>query len=225
MKIGILKTGHAPDIVLDELGDYEVMFADLLAGHGFEFDAYDVVDGDFPTGPEAADGWLITGSKHGAYENLPWIAPLEQLIRDIYADGRPLVGVCFGHQVIAQALGGTVEKFDGGWSVGVTEYEIEGMRLPLNAWHQDQVTALPEGASVVGSSAFCENAALVYGDRIYTIQPHPEFTATMVDRLIHHRGPGVVPEALLQDAAKRLDQPTANAEIAKRMAKFLKRGA
>ena len=225
MKIGILKTGHAPDIVLDELGDYEVMFANLLAGHGFEFDAYNVVDGEFPSGPEAADGWLITGSKHGAYEDLPWIAPLEQLIRDIYADSRPLVGVCFGHQVIAQALGGTVEKFDGGWSVGVTEYEIEGARLPLNAWHQDQVTTLPEGAKVVGSSAFCENAALVYGDRIYTIQPHPEFTATMVDRLIHHRGPGNVPDALLKDAMERLDQPVANAEIANRMATFFKRGA
>ena len=225
MKIGILKTGHAPDIVLDELGDYEVMFANLLAGHGFEFDAYNVVDGEFPSGPEAADGWLITGSKHGAYEDLPWIAPLEELIRDIYADGRPLVGVCFGHQIIAQALGGTVEKFDGGWSVGVTEYEIEGTRLPLNAWHQDQVTKLPEGAQVVGSSAFCDYAALLYGNHIYTIQPHPEFTATMMDRLIHHRGPGVVPEALLAEAAGRLDQPTANAEIANRMAAFLKRGA
>ncbi|MAN99687.1 MAG: glutamine amidotransferase [Roseovarius sp.] len=225
MKIGILKTGHAPDIVQDELGDYEVMFAQLLDGHGFEFDHYNVVDEDFPTGPDAADGWLITGSKHGAYEDHPWIPPLEQLIRDIHASGRPLVGVCFGHQIIAQAMGGKVEKFGGGWQVGVTDYDIEGQRLPLNAWHQDQVTELPEGAQVIGSNAFCENAALLYGDRIDTIQPHPEFTATMIDRLIHHRAPGVVPPDLIAEAKAKLDQPTANATIAARMAEFFKRGA
>lgn len=225
MKIGILKTGHAPDIVLGEIGDYEVMFANLLAGHGFEFEAYNVVDEEFPDGPDAADGWLITGSRHGAYDDLPWIPRLEQLIRDIYADGRPLVGVCFGHQIIAQALGGKVEKFSGGWQVGVTDYEIEGKTLPLNAWHQDQVTVLPEGAEVVGSSDSCQYAALVYGNRIYTVQPHPEFTATMVDRLIHHRAPGVVPPDLLKDAVAKLDHPTKSDVIATRMAEFFKRGA
>ena len=225
MKIGILQTGHSPDNMKDALGDYGDMFVKLLGGHGFDFQIWSVVDGDFPASAVDADGWLITGSKHGAYEDHDWIPPLEQLIRAIREAGRPLVGICFGHQIIAQALGGKVEKFAGGWSVGRTEYTIDGETLALNAWHQDQVTTLPEGAEVVGSSAFCENAALVYGDRIYTIQPHPEFTATMVDRLIHHRGPGNVPDALLKDAMERLDQPVANAEIANRMATFFKRGA
>ena len=114
MKIGILQTGHSPDNMKDALGDYGDMFVKLLGGHGFDFQIWSVVDGDFPASAVDADGWLITGSKHGAYEDHDWIPPLEQLIRAIREAGRPLVGICFGHQIIAQALGGKVEKFAGG---------------------------------------------------------------------------------------------------------------
>ncbi|MEO3416448.1 type 1 glutamine amidotransferase [Roseovarius sp. CAU 1744] len=226
MKIGILITGHAiPEFHEDFGGDYDAVFAHMLRGHGFTFQGYDVVDGEFPDGPESADGWLITGSKHGAYEDHDWIPPLESLIRDIHAAGRPLVGVCFGHQIVAQALGGKVEKFGGGWSVGRTTYKIEGQDMAINAWHQDQVTEPPAGAKVIGSSDFCANAALLYGDRIYTIQPHPEFTARMIGQLLETRAPGVVPDELIGAAARELDAPIDSDKIAVRMAEFLKQGA
>ena len=226
MKIGILITGHAiPEFHEDFGGDYDAVFAHMLRGHGFEFQGYPVVDGEFPASPEAADGWLITGSKHGAYEDHDWIPPLEQLIRDIYASGRPLVGVCFGHQIVAQALGGKVEKFSGGWSIGNTTYEIEGEEMSINAWHQDQVTALPEGAQVIGSSDFCANAALLYDNRIYTIQPHPEFTSRMIGQLLETRANGVVPDPIIDEAKTKLDAPIDSDKIAIRVAEFFKQGA
>ncbi|MEL7260486.1 MAG: type 1 glutamine amidotransferase [Pseudomonadota bacterium] len=225
MKIGILQTGHAPDDVLGTLGDYDAMFARLLDGHGFAFETFNVVDMVFPSGPDACDGWLVTGSKHGAYEDHAWIPPLEDLIRAIHASGRPMVGVCFGHQIIAQAMGGRVEKFAGGWAVGRQSYTYNGAPITLNAWHQDQVTEVPQGAEVIATNAFCENAALVYGNRIWTVQAHPEFGADMIDALATHRGPGVVPDRQLDAARATLDTPTDRHEVAADMAAFLKQGA
>ncbi len=223
MKIGILQTGHTPDALRDTFGDYDSLFPDLLDGHGLDFESYPVVDGIFPTGAEDAEGWLITGSRHGAYEDLPWIPRLEALIREIHQSGKPLVGVCFGHQIIAQALGGTVRKFDGGWAVGRTEYDYDGEKVWLNAWHQDQVVAVPDGAEVTGHNDFCQNAMLRYGDQIWTVQAHPEFTNAFVSGLMRTRGKGVVPDDLMQAAANRQTAPDHNARIAQVMADFLKK--
>ncbi|TNJ48032.1 type 1 glutamine amidotransferase [Phaeobacter sp. B1627] len=223
MKIGILQTGHAPDELTAASGDYDVMFRQLLDGQGFTFETFPVVDGEFPADAGVADAWLITGSKHGAYEDLPWIPQLEALIREIHHRRMPLVGICFGHQVIAQALGGRVAKFDGGWSVGNTEYSLNGTPLRLNAWHQDQVVELPPEARIIGESDFCRNAFLAYGDHVWTSQPHPEFSSSFVDGLLQTRGKGVVPPHQLQAAADILDQPTDSHRIATEIADFFKK--
>ncbi len=222
MKIGILQTGHAPDELLSDRGDYDVHFERLLAGHGFDFVTYNVVDMQFPDAISECDGWLVTGSKHGAYEDHPFIPPLETLIREIYDADLPLVGICFGHQIIAQAMGGTVEKFAEGWAVGRREYDWNGAQIALNAWHQDQVTQRPENARVVASNHFCENAALIYGKRAFTIQPHPEFDAILVEGLAHHRGPGVVPDEQLAEVRDNLARPIDAQLVANQIAKFFK---
>lgn len=221
MKIGILQTGHSPEEIIATEGDYNEMFVKLLGGEGFSFETYAVVDGIFPAGPGAADAWLITGSKHGAYEAHSWIPPLEALIREIAAAAKPLVGVCFGHQIIAQALGGKVEKFAGGWAIGHQTYEIGGQEVSLNAWHQDQVTKLPEGARVLGHNDHCANAVLAIGEHILTIQPHPEFGTGVIEGLITHRG-GAVPEADIARAKRKLHDPVQRDVLTQMMVDTLK---
>ncbi len=209
MKIGILQTGMAPVELADSHGEYPEMFEQFLAGRGFDFQNFNILKHQFPKSIDDADGWLITGSRHGVYEDHDWIAPLEEFVRKVYAADIPLVGVCFGHQIIAQALGGKVEKYTDGWSVGHAEYEMEDCENPilLNAWHQDQVVELPENARVIGASAFCKYAMLAYGDKVLTVQPHPEFSDHFVEGLIKYRAVGVVPDDLLQVATSRMGTP------------------
>jgi len=227
MKIGILQCGHTPDEVKASHGDFDVLFHEMLEGQGFEFQTWNVVDMEFPKGPKSADGWLVTGSKHGAYEDHTFIPKLEELIRKVYAADRPMIGICFGHQVIAKALGGTVEKFTGGWAIGRHDYDFEGLgNVAVNAWHQDQVTQLPEDAKVIGSSAFCRNAALVYGDKIMTVQPHPELTNPVIASYIENRrGTGDYPRDLMDQAQASVAIPNEGDAVALMLARFLKRDA
>ena len=222
MQIGILQTGRSPDSIQAEQGDYDDLFKDLFAGQDLTFQTFAVLDGDFPSGPEAADGWLITGSRHSAYENLPWIAPLEALIQKIYKADLLMVGICFGHQIIAQALGGTVGKHEGGWAIGPQTYETsDGQMITLNAWHQDQVQALPNTATVLAGNSFCENAVVCYADQVLTFQAHPEFTSDFIAALFEARR-GVLPEHVADQAETALAVPTKLDEMANPIRQFFK---
>lgn len=222
MLIGILQCGQSPIQLRDSLGDYPDMFIRFLGGQGFDFRVWHVEGMQFPSDIYDADGWLITGSRHGTYEDHPFIPPLEEFIRDAYKAGVPMVGICFGHQIIAQALGGKVIKHPGGWAVGAQDYDFAGEKVTLNAWHQDQVIVLPKDAKVAARNEFCENAALVYGDRAYTVQAHPEFEDAFVQGLMDTRAKGVVPPDLLDRAAQRMNDEKAADILADQIGAFFK---
>lgn len=226
MKIGILQTGHMPEELAPEHGEYPRMFERLLEGHGFEFRTFAVVDGVFPESIDQCDGWLITGSRHGAYEDHAWIPPLEAFIRAVHEARIPLAGICFGHQIMAQALGGEVEKFAGGWGVGRMRYETaDGDTLSLNAMHQDQVVAAPDGSRTLFSSEFCRHAALAYGDHAISFQPHPEFDDAVTEALIRIKSPDSLDEDKRERALGSFGEASDSTRLAAMIAGLYKKAA
>lgn len=190
MKIGILVTGHVSSDLVDEFGEYPAMFADLFQriDPSLTFQDWSVVDGEFPDDPSACDAWLLTGSKHGVYDPEPWIEPLKDFLVATREARIPMIGICFGHQIMAEAFGGRAGKSSKGWGVGVHDYAITkrpgwlqqaSSDFGMYAMHQDQVTQLPADGVVLASSAFCPIAMASYGDPeapdAISIQPHPEF--------------------------------------------------
>lgn len=223
MKIGILQTGRSPEDLRDGFGDYDAFFRRLLAGEGFDFVTYAVLDGELPASPQDADGWLVTGSRHSVYEGLPWIAPLENFLRAAYAASIPIVGICFGHQILAQALGGKVEKFSGGWSVGAVPYtDADGHCDTLLAWHQDQVVTQPEEAEVTLTADTCQFAGLRYGDKAITFQPHPEFTPDFLTELVEARRSLVGDQVAKTALSSLAESQPATARFAREIADFFR---
>ena len=238
MRIGILATGITPDELLGRFGSYADMFMRLLGSRApaFSFEVFDVRDDQFPASVAACDGWIMTGSRCGVYDDLPWMAPLKQFIRDAYAAVVPLVGICFGYQIVASAFGASVQKYQGGWGVGLNTYRIEGQHafvdagdsaFTINAMHQDQVLELPQNAQLFATSEFCRYAGLVYGDRILTLQAHPEFTIEFERELVGSRRGEVVPEAVADAGLATLVDAAAidSAKVARWIIRFLTRTA
>ena len=194
-KISLLLCDTYPGLLPESIPSHESMFFDLFRpiNPDLTFDIYRVMDGELPEQFEPETLYLIPGSNNAAYDDLPWIQALQEWIREAAAQEVPLVGICFGHQLIAQALGGCVECFDGGWGVGIREMEVldedmlpyfpnRKMRLIVN--HHDQVMQLPEGATPLATSDFCRYDGFRIGHHILTFQGHPEFPVDYERHLI-----------------------------------------
>lgn len=198
MKIGILECDKVRESLVGKYGSYPDMFAALLrrADASISLEVYDVTANQLPGTIHDCDGYLITGSKYSVYEDLQWIEQLSEFVVQLNIARKKLVGICFGHQLIAQALGGKVAKYAGGWGVGIQQYSFKmkpGWILTdqedfsLLATHQDQVIEMPEKAVLIAGNAFCKNAMFCIEDHILTVQAHPEFCSDYCRQLIEIR--------------------------------------
>jgi GMP synthase-like glutamine amidotransferase len=232
MKIGILETGSPPAPLDQTYAPYPAMMQQMLVDAGFpiEVQAFDVRAGELPDGPEGFDGFLVTGSPAGVYDDLPWIEPLKAFLQS--AKGRTkLVGICFGHQIMAEAFGGRVEKSPKGWGIGLHRYDVVGQERWLDGSrpvsvpvsHQDQVVEVPPGARVVAGSVFTPNGVLAYGDQpAISMQHHPEFSAEYAKALIERRRGAAVAEDVAAPAIASLDAPNDNRRVAGWIGRFLR---
>jgi GMP synthase-like glutamine amidotransferase len=224
MKLAILETGYPPGNLADRFGTYPAMYEKLL-GPGFEIESFDVQAGKLPSDASAHHAYLISGSPAGVHDPLPWIDPLMRFIRS--AKGSKMVGICFGHQVMAEALGGHVEKSDKGWGAGLHHYRVERTepwmspvdRIAIPASHQDQVVVQPPNTDVVAASPFTPFAALAWTDRpAISFQFHPEFSPAFARALIERRYDDVTDP---DPAIASLDAPNDNALVGGWIRNFL----
>ena len=159
---------------------------------------YKVALGQFPQSVNECEVWFITGSPKSVYEELPWVHRLSDLVKELDAKKVKTIAICFGHQMVAHALGGKVSKSPRGWGVGIRSFEMllqkpwmdsAGMqKLSLLFSHQDQVDALPPSAELLAQDQFCPFQMMQIGEHILTMQGHPEFTINFArERLISRR--------------------------------------
>jgi GMP synthase-like glutamine amidotransferase len=232
MRIGILKTDAVREELVGEFGEYPDMFESLLSAvdPNLEFITYDAESGQLPASVEEADAFLITGSKSSVYEDKHWIHALAEFVRELHAAQKKLIGICFGHQLVALALGGNTVKSDKGWGVGVhpatfnrlpSWHDGENPEFKLLVSHQDQVVTTAPGTEVLAGSDFCENAVCQLGEHILTFQGHPEFIHAYSENLLNIRRE-LIGEDNYHTGIDSLSQQLDRERVARWMVNFIK---
>lgn len=230
MKIGILETDQLSEALRREHGGYGDMFQALLQSvdKHLSLPRYQVTESGYPENIDDCDAYLITGSKAGVYDDRPWIKPLQDYVATLAKQKKKLIGICFGHQLIAQALGGQAQKSAKGWGVGLatsTVYVTKPWMDPVKQTfsliisHQDQVTTLPPQAELIAGDDFCAYGSYQIGEHILTFQGHPEFTPAYARQRLHDRR-AILGEQRYQQGMASLNQNTDHALIAKWIINF-----
>jgi len=232
-KITIIETGVVSPKNRALHGSFPQMFERLIgaADASASFATVRLADGEALPDPAALEAVLITGSPAGVYDDLDWIAPLERFVRAAYNSRTPMAGICFGHQLIAQALGGTVRESEKGWGIGRHVYDvvpgngvIDGERIAIAASHQDQVIEPPAGATTIFHSEFTPHAGILYANgTALSVQPHPEFTAAFGHICCEKAAQSGAPEPLVATAKASLQLPLDRTDLGHAIARFLAR--
>ncbi len=231
MRIGIFQVAPEHPTLTPKYGLDADNFKDLFLNQdsSLEFHTYMILDGDKPTAIDECDAYLVTGSPHGVYEDHDYISEVSCFARDT-AKTKPIIGVCFGHQLLGQAFGGKVEKSKKGWGVGIERYQMKRRPdwltgnvdgLQTIAMHQDQVIKPPRNSQTIAGNNFCPHGMLQIGENVLTLQTHPEMKEGMARDLICDRIVRIGEETAAR-ALKSLDQINQRDLIAATFLDFIK---
>ncbi len=215
MRIGLLVCDHVLDHLLPIEGDYPDMFRDLVGREGVEVETFDVVGGEMPEDLDSMDGWIITGSRWSVFDDEPWIHDLAHLTRRLVEEHHKVVGVCFGHQMLAHALGGEVRRSERGWGVGLREVQVEeapdwmgetaGSYKVLHS-HRDQIEALPPGGRILAATEHCPISMMAIGDNAWGLQGHPEYSRDYSRAALELRRDRVIAGSLVDEALATMEE-------------------
>ena len=196
LHIGLLLC-HTFEPILEQVGglNYPAIFRNqfLAIDHNIRFTDFKAYTGELPNNVDQCDVWLINGSPAGVYEDIEWIHQLSDFIKQLDKVKKPTFGICFGHQLMAQVLGGKVSLSHKGWGIGASHNKVvehasfmhpKAEMIDVMVFHQDQVVQLPKGAKVLASSDFCPNYMVQYNPHMLSIQGHPEFNTQMVEGVL-----------------------------------------
>jgi GMP synthase-like glutamine amidotransferase len=214
MKAALLICDHVPDQLSKIHGTYYEMYANLFPGITLE--AYFIIDNEFPE-VEKYDVFISTGSRYSVYDNIPWIEQLKEMIKEIYDLGKKFIGICFGHQLIAESLGGKVEKHASGYLIGVHKFTVtknlSWMRPQADGYKilmlcQDQITKLPEKSLVLSGSAECAIGMYTVGSTFLGIQGHPEFSKEYNRAIFESRADRIDADKIEKASISLEDEPS-----------------
>lgn len=230
LRVGLLLCDHLDPEVAAVDGDYTELYPAAFGPAGVDLVVFEATRGDLPASTGDLDGWITSGSRHSAYEDEPWIHDLRGLIARLADEERPHVGICFGHQLTALALGGRVERADVGWGVGVRAFDVvapapwmdpDAATFRILMSHRDQVTGLPADAELVATAGYCPVGAYRVGDHVFCVQGHPEFTPDL-SRTLTTRRRADIGEDTADAALASLAQPLDHARVVGWMARMLR---
>jgi GMP synthase-like glutamine amidotransferase len=232
MKIGLLKCDSVPRDLLSLNGDYSDMFQKLFSDYfeDVEITVYDVTQNEYPASLNEVAGYLSTGSRFSVNDEEPWIIRFRNFIETLFEERKKFVGICFGHQMIAHALGGRVVKSERGWGLGVKRVNIlrdmPWMDPPLRGYelivtHQDQVAVLPPGAVLLGENSHCPFSLYQLDDHFLSMQAHPELEADFITQLLQTRLKSIG-KKVIDDALKTLYRRTNRMEVSQWIMNFIR---
>ena len=232
VKVCILDNDHLDPAVADTYISYGVMTEKMFAAAGvaWQFDRFDTPLGRYPDSFDDYDVVLLTGSKADSFSDEPWVRELRRRVTGLLQQRKKLLGICFGHQLIAHCLGAHVGRAPNGWGMGRMAYDWVGpaplkpaapdATLNLLASHQDQVLTLPAGATLQARSDFCPIAAYSIDDHVFCVQPHPEFVESYSAYLLDKRRDRIGEERYAT-ARAALSLPHDGLDVARYMQAFI----